>query len=292
MVRVAGEASGTARYVAVSPPGTDDAVVLCYESAGEGTPVVCLPDLGDTNRVWRKVVPALSSVHRVLAVEPRGHGRSSNPGGKYTLTQMAEDVATLLARVGVHRPILLGHGLGARIALLLAVERSRLPAALVLIAGSPAPAPKSVRRGVAERIHLAEAGSMHEAYKNRKSEGCEPRGMTPTERAERHRLFTRNDPGGYASAGYAELLAPDLSERLGEVACPVLALAGEHDPAYHEGARALAEGVRACTSVLVEGAGRYVQLDRPEAALALAHDFFRKHQLLVATAEKNDDPTD
>ena len=230
-------------------------------------------------------------MHRVIAVEPRGHGRSSNPPGKYTLAEMAGDIRAVTSRLGLNRPVIIGHGLGARAALLLAIEQPPLPGALILIATGAAPAAKSVRRGVAERIHLAEAGDMQEAYRNRKSEGREPRGMTPKERAEHHRLFLRGDPSGYASAGYAELLAPDLTERLGEVACPVLTLTGEEDPEYHEDAGTLSAGIPRCESFLIEGAGRYAQLDRPEAVLALIHDFFRKHHLSVAkSTEETHEP--
>lgn len=291
MVRIAGESSRTARYLNLSRAGVNDPVIICYEAAGDGTPVLCVPGLGDTAWVWRKIIPTLASMHRVIIMEPRGHGRSSSPPGKYTLAEMAGDIGDLAARLGLNRPVLIGHGLGARAALLLAIERPRLPGALVLISTGAAPAAKSVRRGVAERIHLAEAGEVQEAYRNKKSEGREPRGMTPRERAEHHRLFLRNDASGYASAGYAELLAPDLTERLGEVSCAALALTGEEDPEYHEDAQTLSTGIRDCESFLIEGAGRYAQLDRPEAALALIHDFFRKHQLLVATSkEENHEP--
>ena len=293
MVRVAGESSRTARYLNLSRAGTDDPVIICYEATGEGTPILCVPGLGDTAWVWRKIVPALTGMHRVITMEPRGHGRSSHPPGKYALADLTGDIGNLIARLGLNRPVLIGHGLGARAALLLAIEQPRLPGALILIGAGAAPAAKSVRRGVAERIHLAEAGEMHEAYRNRKSEGREPRGMTPRERAEHHRLFMRGDPSGYASAGYAELLAPDLTERLDEVSCPVLALTGEEDPEFHEDAQTLSARISRCESILIEGAGRYAQLDRPEAVLALTHDFFRKHQLLVATStEENHEPTD
>ncbi len=291
MVRVAGESSRTARYLNLSRAGENDPVIICYEAAGDGTPILCVPGLGDTVWVWREIVPTLTSMHRVVAVEPRGHGRSSNPPGKYTLAEMAGDIGAVASRLGLNRPVLIGHGLGARAALLLAIEQPRLPGALILIATGAAPAAKSVRRGVAERIHLAEAGDMQEAYRNRKSEGRGPRGMTPKERAEHHRLFLRGDPSGYASAGYAELLAPDLTARLGEVACPVLALTGEEDPEYHEDARTLSAGIPRCESILIEGAGRYAQLDRPEAVLALIHDFFRKHHLSVAkSTEETHEP--
>ena len=293
MVRVAGESSRTARYLNLSRAGADDPVIICYEAAGDGTPILFVPGLGDTGWVWRKIIPTLTSMHRVVAMEPRGHGRSSNPKGKYTLADLAGDVGGIIARLELNRPVLVGHGLGARAALMLTIERPHLPGALILISTGAAPAARSVRRGVAERIHLAEAGDMQEAYRNRKSEGREPRGMTPKERAEHHRLFLRNDASGYASAGYAELLAPDLTERLNEVSCPALALTGEEDPEYHEDARTLSAGIRGCESFLIEGAGRYAQLDRSEAVLALIHDFFRKHHLSVAkSTEETHEPID
>lgn len=293
MVRVAGESSRTARYLNLSRAGANDPVIICYEASGDGTPILCVPGLGDTVWVWREIIPTLTSMHRVIAVEPRGHGRSSNPLGKYTLAEMADDIGAVAGRLNLNRPVIIGHGLGARAALLLAIEQPRLPGALILIATGAAPAAKSVRRGVAERIHLAEAGDMQEAYRNRKSEGREPRGMTPRERAEHHHLFLRGDPSGYASAGYAELLAPDLTERLGEVACPALVLTGEEDPEFHEDAQTLSVGITRCESIIIAGAGRYAQLDRPEAVLALIHDFFRKHHLSVAkSTEENHEPID
>ena len=133
MVRVAGESSRTARYLNLSRAGADDPVIICYEAAGEGTPVLCIPGLGDTGWIWRKIVPTLTSMHRVIIMEPRGHGRSSSPRGKYALGDMAGDIGDIIARLGLNRPVLIGHGLGARAALLLAIERSRLPGALILI---------------------------------------------------------------------------------------------------------------------------------------------------------------
>ncbi len=284
--------SRTAKYVNVSHSSTDDPVVLCYEAFGDGAPILCVPGLGDTNWVWRKLIPTLMHLHRVIALEPRGHGRSSSPRGKYTLDEMAGDIQNVIALLSLEKPIIIGHGLGARAALLFAIEQPRHPAALVLIATGAAPASKSVRRGIAERIHLAEAGEMREAYKNRKNENREPRGMNPRERAQHHRLFLQNNPSGYASAGYAELLAPDLLDRLGEVSCPVLALTGEHDGEYHPDIQMLSTKISRCESVLIEGTSRYVQLDKAEATLALIHDFLRKHHLVVANStEEDDEPT-
>ena len=76
-------------------------------------------------------------------------------------------------------------------------------------------------------MEAATRRDMQAAYKALKSEGHGPRGMSPRERAEHHRNFLKNSPVGYAAACGAELNAPDLSEKISEIRCPVLALAGE-----------------------------------------------------------------
>ncbi len=287
MARAAGESPRTARYLKLSPTGTDDPVILCCEVSGEGPWVILVPGLGDTVWVWRRLIPFLEASHRVAAVEPRGHGRSASPRGPYTLEETGEDLARLAAALGAHRPVLIGHGLGARTSLWLAAERPELAAALVLIGADPAPPAGEAREALLRRMALAAGGDMQAAYKARKAEGGEPRGMSPKERAERHRLFLRNSPAGYAAALSADLTAPDLTERLGRVRCPVLAVAGERDEGRRAAAQRLAEGIPACEAVVIEGAGGFPQLDRPEALRALLEEFFRRHNLSVVKTERS-----
>ena len=79
--------------------------------------------------------------------------------------------------------------------------------------------------------------------------------------------------------------APDPGEGLAEIRCPILALAGESDPARHQDAARLAEAVPRCEAVVVEGAGHYVMLDRPEAFQALVVEFLRKNNLSFPKAK-------
>ena len=281
MARVAGESPRTARYFKLSPPGTDDPVILCCEVSGEGPWAILVPGLGDTVWAWRKLLPSLEAAHRVAAVEPRGHGRSASPEGPYILAEMAGDLGRLAGALGAGRPVFIGQGLGGRTALLLALERPELPAALVLIGTDPAPPEGAAREALlAQRAHVAR-GDLQAAYKARKAAGVLPRGMTPKERAEHHRLFLRNSPRGYASALEAALAGPDLTGRLGGLRCPVLAVAGEKEAGGPEAARRLAVAIPGGEAVVAEGAGPFVQLDRPEALRALLEEFFRKHQLSV-----------
>lgn len=281
MARIAGESPRTARYFKLSPPGTLDPVILCCEISGGGPWTVLVPGLGDTVWAWRKLVPSLETGHRVAVVEPRGHGRSASPEGSYTLEEMAGDLGRLADALGAKRPIFIGQGLGGRAALLLALERPELPAALVLIATDPAPPQGAAREALlAQRTHAAR-GDLQATYKVRKTAGALPGGMTPRERAEHHRLFLRNTPRGYAAALEAELGGPDLTGRLEGLRRPVLAVGGEKEASGPETARRLARAVPGGETVVVEGAGPFVQLDRPEALQALLEGFFRKHRLSV-----------
>ncbi|MEE9257889.1 MAG: alpha/beta hydrolase [bacterium] len=281
MARIAGESPRTARHVKLSPPGKDDPVILCCEIAGDGPPIVLAPGLGDTVWVWRRLIPFIQPRHLVAAVELRGHGRSASPFGPYSVKDMAKDLALLMEKLEIRKTTFIAQGLGARAAMMLAAENPEIAAALVLIGAETGPPTGTARGALVGRMEHAARGDMRAVYKLRKAEGREPRGMSSLERAEHHRIFLRNSPAGYNASCHAELDAPDLSGRLGEIRCPVLAVAGEKDPDRLADAERMTEKMPDCESVIVEGAGHFVQLDRTETFHALLDNFLRKHNLSI-----------
>ncbi len=278
MARIAGESPRTARHIKLSPPSVADPVVLCCEISGDGPPLILVPGLGDTVWVWRHLIPVIQQRSRVLAAELRGHGRSASPAGPYTAGEMAGDLFRLAEELGIFRPTLIAQGFGARLALLLAIERPGFAAGLVLIGAETGP-PQSA--AAAEMRDHAARGDLGAAYKSRKEIIPAPRGMSPKERAEHHRIFLRNTPTGYAAACAAVEGAPSLTERLGEIDCPVLALAGERDKARHADARRLTELISDCSAAIIDGAGHFVQLDAPESFQVVLEDFLGEHLLIA-----------
>lgn len=279
MARIAGESPRTARYIKLSPPGKDDPIILCCEIAGEGPPIVLVPGLGDTVWVWRHLIPFLQAHHRVTAVELRGHGRSASPYGPYLMGEIIQDISLLLDKLNLPKVTFIAQGFGARAALMLAIERPEIASALILIGPETGALAGATRTSLIDRMDHASRGDMRSAYKIRKSAGLKPRGMSSQERAEHHRLFLRNSPSGYAAACSAELNATDLSDRLEEIACPVLSVVGEMDSDHLDNARQLAETIPNCETVIVEGAGHFVQLDQNDTFHALIEDFLKKHNL-------------
>ncbi|MBT3351427.1 MAG: alpha/beta hydrolase [Nitrospinaceae bacterium] len=277
MARIAGESPRTARHVRISPGTVADPVVLCCEIAGGGPPVMLIHGLGDSIWVWRNLIPTLSPRSRVLALELRGHGRSSSPHESFTAADMASDIHRLSEELSAKRPLLIAQGFGARLALLLAVEKPEFPSALVLIGANTGP-PNAAAISAMKNHVLA--GEMSAAYKAKRDIIPPPRGMSPQERAEHHRLFMRNNPAGLAAALAAAEEAPNLIERFGDIECPTLAVAGEFDEPRIKALEGMAANMHNCTAAIIEGSGHYPQLDSPEAFETVLLDFLENLGLI------------
>ena len=87
---------------------------LYYEDRGAGAPLV--PDPRRAH-LERHVGAAAALPHRTLRVitpDSRGHGRSTNPSGQLSYAQLADDVAALIAALGLVRPVVGGYSDGVR----------------------------------------------------------------------------------------------------------------------------------------------------------------------------------
>lgn len=81
---------------------------------------------------WTPVAEALASEHDIAMVDARGHGRSDPPEGGYDAAAQGEDLAGLITALGLRRPVVPGHSMGATTALALAGTHPDLPAAILL----------------------------------------------------------------------------------------------------------------------------------------------------------------
>ena len=111
---------------------------FAWQAAGErdAPPFVLLHGVASTSRSWDGVAGRLSAAgHPVFEVDFRGHGRSDRPDTGYDLATYASDVAAVIAGVGLRRPILVGHSLGAMVALEAVARDARLARGLALVEG-------------------------------------------------------------------------------------------------------------------------------------------------------------
>lgn len=116
-------------------------LTLHYVQWGEqGSPIVCLHGLTANAFCFQTLAEHLAPDHRVFAYDLRGRGDSEKPTRGYNVPLHATDLANFLDAAGLERPVVIGHSLGALIALYFAAHYPEKLSKLVLIdAGGPLP---------------------------------------------------------------------------------------------------------------------------------------------------------
>jgi N-formylmaleamate deformylase len=100
--------------------------------SGSGKPPIVLAHgFSDDGLCWASTANRLAANFDVVMVDARGHGRSDAPGQGYGPEVQAADLAGVIEALGLRRPIVLGHSMGAITTLVLA---SRYPDMLRAIA--------------------------------------------------------------------------------------------------------------------------------------------------------------
>ncbi len=116
-----------------------DGARFAYAESGSGDcTIVLIHGWQADRRVWQGAIAALGSGVRAIAIDLRGSGASADARGPYTLERYAQDVRELIDGLDIAPAIVVGHSMGATVALRLAVDAPQSVRALVLIAPVPA----------------------------------------------------------------------------------------------------------------------------------------------------------
>lgn len=105
---------------------------------GRGEPLLLLHGFGGCAANWDPFVARLAEGHRVILVDLRGHGRSTNPGRTFTMRQSADDVLAVLDSLRLPRVRAMGISAGAMTLLHVATRHPERVQALVLVGGTTA----------------------------------------------------------------------------------------------------------------------------------------------------------
>jgi pimeloyl-ACP methyl ester carboxylesterase len=114
------------------------AVAIDYLDEGQGEPIVLVHGFASTkeiNWVYPGWVTTLTRAgRRVIALDNRGHGRSSKfyEPADYHTEKMARDVRALMAQLDIPRADVMGYSMGARIGAFLALKHPDRVRALIL----------------------------------------------------------------------------------------------------------------------------------------------------------------
>ncbi|MES2711496.1 MAG: alpha/beta fold hydrolase [Pseudomonadota bacterium] len=111
---------------------------------GSGPPLVLLHGLFGAAQNWGTIQTALAPEHRVISLDLRNHGASPH-ADSMGYAEMAEDVAATLTELDVPSAAILGHSMGGKVAMTLALTRPALVERLVVADMAPAAYPPHLR---------------------------------------------------------------------------------------------------------------------------------------------------
>jgi len=94
---------------------TSDGSVLSYLEKGKGTPLILIHGWSQSGLQWYNQIKEFSKTHRVIALDLRGHGKSSKVDHGYRVYRLAQDVREVLVGMNLESVILMGHSMGSSI---------------------------------------------------------------------------------------------------------------------------------------------------------------------------------
>jgi pimeloyl-ACP methyl ester carboxylesterase len=111
-------------------------IEMHYEEYGVGKPLVLLHGFGGCAQNWHPFIAKLSERHRLIVVDLRGHGYSTNPENKFTHREAASDVFPLLEKLGIGHFSAMGMSSGGMTLLHMATSQPKRIDSMVLISAT------------------------------------------------------------------------------------------------------------------------------------------------------------
>ena len=258
---------------------------LAVEDFGKGDALVLIHGLATTREIWNSVTPALAGSRRVVTLDVPGFGESAPVGAGFELEAVAERIASGLIAHGVDGPFdLVGHSLGAGIALTLAAVRPATVRRLVLVAPAGfALVPRaasvllsaSVDRVLSARRRLAGLTDLEWGRRLLLAfAAADGAAIAPTQA----RLMVQASASAQrTAAAFSTITGADLRPLLGQTKAPLGVIWGARDRTISV---RVAEVVRAARPdaqvVIIERAGHVAMIERPEAFVAALDDLLAR----------------
>ncbi len=265
---------------------------------------VLLHGFGHHSRIWDPLARRLQADYEVVALDFRGHGDSAwDRESDYSHGTLQQDLQALVRALKLAQFHLLGHSLGARIAMLYAAEQPQQVSSLTIMDTGPEASPKGIQRIRSEaanqpaffadmsdyqswlrtRHPLASASGLQSLYEH----GLRASGeqwQAKTDPAFVRQLW-RQDFAGAANDPDNLPLTQTLWQCLSSTNCPTLVLKGQISSILsREVAKTMVEHLERGQLDVVPMAGHAVLLDNPDYCIASISGFLGQQPQLRQTA--------
>ena len=252
-----------------------------YRTGGAKPPFIFLHGATDNGLCWTRTAEKLSQNYDVIMPDARGHGLSDRFDADSTSQSPADEVAALIRDLGLKKPIIMGHSMGAGTAADLAANFPTLPGAVILEDpgwGIPVMADNEEARKQTAAMRAAMVGlhdlSLEELLK-------ESRKRDPSW-AEEERLPWAKAKQQFDPALFSRMALNQRSytEIVPKIDCPTLLICAEKGIVTREVAENVArlwQSKKAFKRVMIKGAGHNIRRERFEEFYAAVTDFLREN---------------
>ncbi|HUC16395.1 MAG TPA: alpha/beta fold hydrolase [Acetobacteraceae bacterium] len=253
-------------------------MILAARETGSGPTLCLLHGLFGAARNFGAVQRRLAARFRVVALDLRNHGASPHAEGM-SYMGMAEDVRETLAAMGALPAMILGHSMGGKVAMRLALAHEEAAQGLVVADIAPVPYPPHHRGMTAAMLNLPLGPGL---TRQAADAALAPSVPDPQVRGFLlQNLLVGETPSwrnGLAQIADAMAEIEDFPLLSGaRYKGPALFVAGERSdyirPEHHAAIRALFPKAEFAT---VPGAGHWLHADNLEGLLAVIEPFFRE----------------
>lgn len=250
-------------------------------------PLVCIHGAGMSSVVWMDLLRRFAPGRRVVAPDLPGHAQSDRWHDAISLPGYADAVGTVCATLKIGRALLVGHSMGAGIALLCALAWPERVAGLILLNGAarltvPDEVMAHLKRCLATNPDAANAaGDPND--RNERIDRLPPEfgelmfsPATPADLRDRWQAVLFNATRSVIEADFAACRDFDVREKLAEkkLSMKALVISGRDDllvpPELGEETAALIPGA---TQVVIAGSGHLSLLEQPAECFAHIETF-------------------
>ena len=250
--------------------------VIAYDVTGMGHTVVLLHGGALDRRMWDDQVPALAVRYRVIRVDSRGHGRSSDVAGPYS---NVDDLYAVLKATRTEHAVLVGLSLGGRTVLDFALAHPEMTDAVVAVSPGMSgyeftdPLLAESNAAIAKAARTGDVDAVVELLQRSWTDGPKRApGQVPPEVRERVRVMLHDTLT--TMRGRGEVRELGAASRLRQIRCPVLAVLGDLDMAdIHTIVDRIGREVPRARVVVVRGAAHMLNMEKPEELNRILLDF-------------------
>lgn len=246
----------------------DGRKIACWVTNGSFLPdrktLVFIHGSGGDHTNWIQQYTSLKNAFNIAALDLPGHGRSEGPGEK-EVSAYVEWVRKILAGLGIFNPVLIGHSLGAAIALSFVIRYDTAAAAVVPVAGGvKMPVNPMILEGFKQdpASVIGMAAKFSVAKQNREK-------FSSLIAESLSRINPEIIHGDFSACD-----GLNITEAVAGIRIPALVVCGVEDKMTPPSlSQFISDHIPGARLTLIEGAGHFVMMENPEAFNAALTDF-------------------